>query len=115
MDPKLIMYVNRVTEAIAKVNLEMGKIRSKVDEQASELTRRDDEIAELRSQLEDQGNEIKTLKQESACLRRLLANADPKSSDVATSPTWSAQASRMRELSMASTQVDDDHIPTPRK
>lgn len=40
MDPKLIMYVNRVTEAIAKVNLEMGKIRSKVDEQASELTRR---------------------------------------------------------------------------
>ncbi|KAF4756548.1 hypothetical protein FOZ63_001681, partial [Perkinsus olseni] len=66
MDPKIVMYVNRVTEAIAKVNLEMGKIRSKVDDQANELAKKDDEIAELRSQLEEQGGEIEKLKNEAA-------------------------------------------------
>ncbi|KAF4687496.1 hypothetical protein FOZ60_003862 [Perkinsus olseni] len=115
MDPKIVMYVNRVTEAIAKVNLEMGKIRSKVDDQSNELAKKDDEIAELRSQLEEQGGEIEKLKNEAACLRQRLGGSDLKFSDTSSSPSWGVPASRARELSMASTQIGDDRAPTPRQ
>ncbi|KAF4659703.1 hypothetical protein FOL47_007479 [Perkinsus chesapeaki] len=103
MDPKLIMYVNRVTEAIAKVNIEMGKIRSKVDEQSNELAKKDDEIAELRSQLEDQNGEIEKLKEDAAKLRRSLkSSTDYKYFDTSSSTSWDFASPRLRELSMAS-------------